>query len=54
MMTALGSFIVSTISTGSAFKGIKYLPFFIIGGLAVFFVVSMLIGGIFTSITGVG
>ena len=54
MMTALGSLIVSTISTGSAFKGIKYLPFFIIGGLAVFFVVSMLIGGIFTSITGVG
>lgn len=53
LMTSLGSFIVSTISTGSVFRGVKYLPFFLMAGIAVFFVVSLVIGSIFSSISGV-
>ena len=53
IMTSLGAFIVSTISTGSVFKGLKYLPFFIAGGLAVFFIVSLVMGSVFSSISGI-
>ena len=53
LMTGLGAFIVSTISTGSVFKGLKYLPIFIIAGMVVFFIVSLVIGSIFSTISGV-
>ncbi len=53
MITAFAAFIVSAISTGSIYKGIRYLPVFLIVGLAVFLIVSTLIGGIFSSISGV-
>jgi pilus assembly protein TadC len=53
IMTGLGAFIVSTISTGSVFRGVRYFPLFIIAGVAVFLVVSVLIGGIFSAISGV-
>ncbi len=53
LITGFGAFIVSAISTGSVLKGLRYLPIFLIVGLGVFFVVSALIGSIFTSISGV-
>ncbi|MDE1873683.1 MAG: type II secretion system F family protein [Candidatus Micrarchaeota archaeon] len=53
LICGFGAFIVSAISTGSVLKGIRYLPIFLIVGLGIFFVVSSLIGGIFTSISGV-
>ncbi len=49
-ITFLSSFIVSAIATGSAIKGLKYIPVFIIVGFTVFFIVSTVIGGVFTSI----
>ncbi len=53
LITGFGAFIVSAISTGSVLKGLRYLPIFLIVGLGVFFLVSSLIAGIFTSISGV-
>ena len=53
LMTSLGSFIVSTISSGSVFKGIKYLPIFVIAGISVFFIMSIVIGSLFSSISGI-
>jgi len=38
IITGFGSFIVSAISSGSILKGVKYLPIFIIAGLAVFYI----------------
>ncbi len=52
LICGFGAFIVSAISTGSVLKGLRYLPAFLLVGLGVFFVVSALIGGIFTSISG--
>ncbi|MGI0141334.1 MAG: type II secretion system F family protein [Candidatus Micrarchaeales archaeon] len=53
LITGFGSFIISAISTGSVIRGIRYLPVFVIGGLLVYFVFSALIGGFFTTISGV-
>lgn len=53
IITGFGAFIVSAISTGSAIKGIRYLPIFVVVGLAVFFIVSAVIGGLFSTISGV-
>lgn len=53
LITGFAAFIVSAISTGSIYKGIRYLPIFVLVGLGVFFLLSTLIGGIFTSISGV-
>ncbi len=50
MITSLGALIVSAISNGSVLKGIKYLPLFIIVGLAVFFIVSIVISSVFSSV----
>ncbi len=50
VITALSSFIVSAISTGSAIKGLKYMPVFIVAGFVIFFIVATAIGGLFTSI----
>lgn len=52
VITGFASLIMSAISSGSAIKGIKYLPLFIIIGLSIFFVVQLMIGGIFSSIGG--
>lgn len=54
LITGFGSFIVSTISTGSALRGIRYLPVFILLGLAIFYLVSTAIGGVFSNISGAG
>jgi hypothetical protein len=53
LISGFGAFIVSTISTGSVLKGMRYLPIFLIVGVGIFFVVSSLIGGIFATISGV-
>lgn len=50
VITALSSFIVSAISTGSAIKGLKYMPVFIVAGFVMFFIVATAIGGLFNSI----
>ena len=52
LISGFGSFIVSAISTGSVLKGLRYLPAFLVRGIVVFFVVSVVIGGIFTSDSG--
>ncbi len=52
IITGFGAFIVSTISTGSTIKGVRYLPVFIIIGLIVFFVVSGVMSGLFASLGG--
>ena len=51
MITGFGAFIVSVISSGSIVKGIRYVAFFILIGLAIFFIVSSVISGIFGSIS---
>ncbi len=49
VITGFGAFIISAISTGSAIRGMKYLPVFIIIGLIVFFVISTVMSGLFVS-----
>jgi hypothetical protein len=45
---------MSAISSGSAVKGLKYLPVFIVVGILIFLIVQVLIAGIFSGIgTGV-
>ena len=53
IITGFGAFIVSTISTGSVLKGMRYLPIFLIVGVGIFYLVSSAIGGIFSTISGV-
>ncbi len=48
-ITGFGAFIISAISSGNAFKGIRFLPVFIIIGLVIFFVVSAVMGSLFAS-----
>ena len=50
MITALGSIIISVISTGTMMRGLKYMPLFVIVGLLVFYVVSIFINGAFGSL----
>jgi len=52
LITGFASFIVSAISSGSVFKGIRYLPLFLLIGVGVFFITSAVIGTMFTSISG--
>ncbi len=49
VITGFGSFIIAAIATGVPFRGIKYMPVFIIAGLAIFLVVSLFIAGLFSS-----
>jgi hypothetical protein len=49
VITGFGAFIISAISTGSALKGLKYLPVFIVVGFVVFFIVSAVMAGLFAS-----
>lgn len=54
VITGFASLIMSAISSGSAVKGLKYLPVFIIVGILIFLIVQVLIAGIFSGIgTGV-
>ncbi len=50
IICGFASLIMSAISSGSAVRGIRYLPVFIIVGIVIFFVVQILIAGIFTGI----
>ena len=52
MITGLGALIVSTISNGSPLRGIKYIPLFIIVGIAIFYIVSTVISTFFSSVGG--
>jgi len=50
IITGFAGLIMSAISTGSAIKGIKWVPIFIIIGIIVFIIMQVLIGGIFAGI----
>ena len=51
LITGFGAFIVSAIASGSVVKGIKYLPVFLLVGLAVYFIVGVVVGTLFGSIS---
>jgi Flp pilus assembly protein TadB len=53
VITAFASLIVSAISNGSAMRGIRYLPVFVILGVVIFLVMVTLVSGIFSSIGGI-
>ena len=53
IITGFASLIMSAISSGSAIKGIRYLPVFVAGGFAVYLIVQHVIGLVFTSIGSV-
>jgi archaeal flagellar protein FlaJ len=53
LISGFGAFIVSAISTGSVFKGLRFLPAFLLIGLTVFWLTSGAIGSIFTGISGI-
>jgi len=54
VICGFASLIMSAISSGSAVKGLKYLPVFIVVGILIFLIVQVLIAGIFSGIgTGV-
>ncbi len=50
IITGFGSFIIATIATGVPFRGLKYMPVFIVAGLGIFLIVSLFIGGLFSSL----
>jgi hypothetical protein len=52
-ITGFASLIMSSISSGSAIKGLRWLPLFVLGGLGIYFVVGTMIGTIFSSIGGI-
>lgn len=49
IITSFGSFIIAAIATGIPFRGLKYMPVFIVAGIVIFFLVSIGIGGLFSS-----
>ena len=51
LITGMCSFIVAAISSGRMIRGIRYVPIFIFVGIAVYFIVTAVVGSIFTSIT---
>ncbi|VVB77505.1 Type II secretion system (T2SS), protein F [uncultured archaeon] len=53
IITGFGAFIVSVVSSGTMFKGLKYMPVFMVAGVIVFYVTSIVIGGLFGSISGI-
>jgi flagellar protein FlaJ len=53
IITAFASLIVSAISSGSAMKGIRYLPVFVILGVLIFLAMVAVVGGVFASIGGI-
>jgi flagellar protein FlaJ len=54
IITGFASLIMSAISSGSAVKGIRYLPIFIILGLVIFIIMQHVIGSMFAGIVGSG
>lgn len=50
IITGFAGLIMSAISTGSAIRGIKYLPVFILGGLGVYLIVARVIVSLFAGI----
>ncbi|MEW6329421.1 MAG: type II secretion system F family protein, partial [Candidatus Micrarchaeota archaeon] len=52
LTAVMASFITACISTGSARNGFKYIPFFLIGALGVFFGVTYLFDKMFAGLTG--
>lgn len=49
IISGFGAFIIAAIATGVPFRGLKYLPVFIVVGLLVFLATSIFIGGLFAS-----
>ncbi len=54
VITAFAGLIMSAITSGSALKGIRYVPLFVIIGIVIYFAVAGLVGTIFSSITTSG
>jgi hypothetical protein len=52
VITGFASLIMSAISTGSAIKGMRYLPAFLLIGVVLYFVMQAVIGGVFGGIAG--
>jgi type II secretory pathway component PulF len=52
IITGFASLIVSAINSGSAVKGIRYVPLFIIVGLVIFVIVQSVVGGFLSGISG--
>ena len=52
VITCFAALIMSAISSGSAIKGLRWLPVFLLIGIALFFIMQTLIGGIFAGIAG--
>lgn len=52
IITGFASLIMSAISSGSAIKGLRWLPIFILIGLALFFIMQAVIGSLFSGIAG--
>ncbi len=50
VITGFAALIMAAISSGSAIKGLKYLPVFIIIGIAIFIVVQTVIAGVFAGL----
>lgn len=52
VITGFAALIMSAISTGSAIKGLRWLPVFILIGIALFFIMQTAIAGVFSGIAG--
>jgi hypothetical protein len=52
IITAFASLIMSAIASGSAMKGLKYLPLFVAAGIAIFLVMQSVVGSMFVHIGG--
>ncbi len=53
IITGFASLIMSAVSTGSAVKGLRYMPVFIVVGVIIFFMMQRVIAGMFASIGGI-
>ncbi|MEM3839150.1 MAG: type II secretion system F family protein [Candidatus Micrarchaeaceae archaeon] len=51
--TSLSSFTIAAITSGEPIRGIRFLPAFLFAGIAIFFVVKTVIGGVFGSLGGI-
>jgi archaellum biogenesis protein FlaJ (TadC family) len=52
VICGFAALIMSAISSGSAIKGLRWLPVFLLIGIALFFIMQALIGGVFAGIAG--
>jgi len=51
IITGFGAFIISAIQSGNAIRGLRLLPVFIGAGIAIFFIVSAVMGALFASLS---